>query len=203
MVKSKSKFDRFLDWGFGGDVDKGMEQIAFGAQMFGAASKFIGAKYQGKSQQSALRYQSQLAEINQAGANLQGDSIRMAGERAIGAVTRKAGEIKGLQRARLGASGIGMESKSALDVMNRSDFMKELDAIEILKNAVSQEGQARMGATNFAMASNIFSSTANQVNPTRSAAGSLIGDAGGVASKWFYLNKARSGAFGGNTTITG
>jgi hypothetical protein len=185
-----SKTKDFLNWAFDDDIDGGMADVAFGAQIFGAASKFIGSKYQAKAQQSSMAYQSQLADINQQNLNLQADSIRLAGERQIGQVTRRAGDIKGLQRARLGASGIAMDSQSALDVMNRSDILKEIDAIEILKNAVAKEGATRMGATNYAMSSNTYATAASNINPNRGALGGLMADASTVASQWYYLKKS-------------
>lgn len=197
-----SKFQNFLDWSFGGDISGGLEKLAFGAQLYGAGSKFLGTRYQAKAQQSQLAYQSQLAQINRDSANLQADSIRMAGQRQIGAITRRAGDIKALQRARLGASGIALDSASAIDVMTRSDLMKELDAIEILKNAVAKEGAARMGATNFDMAANTYAQASSQMSPTRAAGGGFLSDSITVASNWYYLKNAQTGALGGNTTLT-
>lgn len=171
--------------------------------VFGAVNSAIGSYYQAKSaeyqfesQASNLAFQADMAQINQRRAEFQAYTIMEAGQRQIGAVTMRAGQVKGSAKASMAARGIQLGVGSAAETIATTDLMKEIDALTINTNRVRAAEETRMQAVNYGTqaamldvsAANALGS-ASTISPFGSAATSLLGSASNLSSAWYQNRK--------------
>lgn len=182
-------------------------QLGLGMQAIGAITGAIGSFYSSKAAISSLRFQSEMASINAdiarinaKGYELNAQSMLDQGQRQIGQLTMRAGQMKSAQRVALAANGVDVGVGSAAEIVASTDIMKEIDKNTIEANAVRAAWgyrQQAVGAQAQAASLNnealMRNATAKGVSPTGSAFNSLLGSAGGVASSWYQMNKL--GAF--------
>ncbi len=176
-------------------------------QVGGIASSTVGSYYSAESQASSLQFQSdmsginaRIADINSRIAELGAQSELMKGERQVGALTMKAGQVKSSQRAAMAANGIDLGEGNAAEVQASTDIMKEIDANTLQANAVrSAWGYRTQGMNAEIQASNLRSdallkgASADTISPFASAATSLLGGAGGVANSWYNYQRNKEG----------
>lgn len=160
------------------------------AGLAGMASSAIGSFYSAKSQKSSLKFQAAMAEINAQLAESSAQQAMYRGEREVGALTLKAGMLKGRQRVALAANGVDLGTGSAAEIQASTEVMKEIDSNTIKSNAVMEAWGHRTQSVNARNESLMARSTAGGISPFGSAVGSLLGSAGQVASSWYSLNKA-------------
>ena len=158
-------------------------------QTFGAVSSAVGSYYSASAQQSTLKSQATLADTNARIAELGAQSTLMQGQRQIGALTLKAGQLKSSQRAAMAANGIDLGVGSAAEVQASTDIMKEIDSNTLEANAVRSAWGYRSQAVNFQNEALTKRATAGAINPIGSMASSLIGAAGSVASSWYTRSR--------------
>lgn len=166
-----------------------MGALGLTSMIGGALNSAIGSYYASRSQASTLKFQAQMAEINARLSESAAQNAMYRGQRESGALTLKAGQLKGRQRAAMAANGVALGEGSAAEIMASTDTMKEMDANTLASNAVLEAWGYRtqgMNATNEAL---MARATAGGISPFGSAAGSLLGSAGQVASSWYSLNK--------------
>ena len=65
------------------------------------------------------------------------------GQKRVGAVTMKYGQVKGAQRARLAANRVGLGDGSAAELQASTDLMKEIDALTISADATANPSATR------------------------------------------------------------
>lgn len=177
-----------------------MGTLSMYASLAGMASSAIGSFYSAKSQKSSLKFQADMAEINAKLAETSAQGAMLRGEREVGALTLKAGMLKGRQRVALAANGVDLGVGSAAEIQASTEIMKEIDANTIKSNAVMEAWGHRTQSVNSRNEGLMARSTASGISPFGSAAGSLLGNAGQVASQWYSLSKA--GAVYGFSPIT-
>lgn len=193
---------QFTNWFSSNEATQTFKSLSFIGSVAGGISSAIGARYRTKSLISQYGYQAQLAKIDQASANLAAESELLAGNRQIGALTRKVGQIKGAQRARLAASGVSLQSGSAQDILNSTDVMKELDKQNIFISAVGRAGAARMRGVASGSRATGYQTAADYLSPGRATVSSLLGSFGSIADSWYKLSAARSGTNYTGPTVT-
>lgn len=154
--------------------------LAIATQAAGAASQTVGSWYSAKSQQSSLALQADLADIN-------AQQALLSGQRETQRARLATAGLKSRQRAAMAANGVDLGSGSALNVLTSTDLLGEIDANTIESNAIQAAWGYRTQASQ-------ARSQAKAISPFASAASTLIGGAGQVASSWYSFNKA--GAFG-------
>lgn len=170
-------------------------QFGLGMQATSALMGVVGSFYAAKAQKSALQTQAELDRINAQIAESGAQSALLAGQAETGRITLKAGQVKGAQRAALAANGVDLSTGNAAETVATTDLMKEIDKNQAEVNAVRSAWGYRTQATNYLNDAAMKSSAAGSISPAGSAAMSLLGGAGQVASSWYSLNK--SGAFKG------
>lgn len=161
-------------------------------QVGGAATSAIGSYFGAATNKINLQSQADTAESNARIAELGAQSALMQGQQQVGALTLKAGQIKGSQRASLAANGVDLGVGSAAEIQASTDIMKEIDANTLTANAVRSAWGYRTQAVNFENEALTKRATAGAISPFGSAAGSLLGSAGSVSSSWYALNKSRA-----------
>lgn len=173
--------------------------LAVSGAITGAIGSFYAAQSQQialKSQASALKFQARIADINARGAEFGAQQTLLAGERAIGTYTMRAGQQKASAEASMAARGIDVSTGSAAQVRASMDLVKQIDVININANAVRQAEAQRIQAANYKVqatmsgvsASNLQAS-ASSISPWAASFTSLLGGATAVAQNW--ANSAR------------
>jgi hypothetical protein len=165
----------------------------------GMATSAIGAYYAAKTQQYQLEsqaltndFQKSMSELNAKNAEFTAQTILESGQRQIGAVTMRAGNVKGAARASMAARGIQAGVGSAADVIATTDLMKEVDVNTINARSVQAAEAQRMAAVNSqnqAMMAGVSADNARMgastINPFMASTGSLLGSASTVASAYY------------------
>lgn len=164
-------------------------QISVLGSLFGAVSGTIGSYYNAKAQASAMEHSARMASINAQISELGAQMALKQGEQQVGMLTMKAGRIKSAQRAAMAANGIDLGVGSAAEVTASTDLMKEIDANTIMANAMQSAWGYRTQAMNYQNEALTKSAYADSVSPLSSAAGTLLGNAGQVASQWYAFKK--------------
>ena len=163
---------------------------AMALQLGGILSGVAGSFYSAKSQRSSLKFAADMAKINARIAETGAQSVLAQGEREAGALALRYGQMKGSQRAAMAANGVDLGSGSAAEIQASTDLLKETDLNTIQANAVRSAWGYRLQATNYENSALVGEATAGGISPGASAATSLLGGAGAVASSWYRLGKS-------------
>jgi hypothetical protein len=102
--------------------------LSGGATLYGASADAEAARAQGE-------YQKEVADTNARIADVQATDAITRGEKDANLVGRKTKEIVGAQRAALGASGVDVNSGSAVDVQSDTKARGAADELTIRNNA--------------------------------------------------------------------
>lgn len=187
----------------------GLAQASLFSQIGGAATSAIGGYFGAATQQANLRGSAAMADanariatVNARTAELGAQSVLQQGQQQIGALTLKAGQLKGTQRTALAANGVDLGEGNAAEILASADFMKEIDVNTLTANAIrsawgyrTQGLNAQTQAMNFTNQANAARAERKAISPLAVTGTSLLGSAGSVASSWYQLNK--SGALDG------
>lgn len=158
----------------------------------GTATAISGQMQQAEAQANAMRYQAQVAQNNQKIGQQLADRATAAGESQVQAQRLKTAAAIGGIKAHQSASGLDINSGSAVDVQSTAAEMGELDALTIRNNAAMQAynyklqgaGYGATAALNMAGAQN--AQNAGNLN----AFTSLAGGASNIADKWIKYQNA-------------
>lgn len=167
--------------------------VGAGLQAMGALTGAIGSFYSAKTQASALRFQSDMASINARIAELGAQSALNRGQKQIGSLTLRAGQLKGSQRAAMAANGIDLGTGSAAETLASTDFMKESDALTINMNSVMDAIGYRTQGVNAGNQALMARATADAIGPFGAMTSSLMGSAGSVAGSWYRYSRTKEG----------
>mgnify|MGYP001609738091 CR=1 FL=1 len=159
-------------------------------QIGGMATSAIGSYFSAATQKATLKGQAAVADINARISELGAQSALYQGQQQVGALTLNAGRLKSSQRAAMAANGIALGVGSAAEIQASTDIMKEIDMATVESNAVRDAFGHRTQAMNFENEARTKRATAGAISPFGSAASSLLGSAGTVASSWYSLNNA-------------
>lgn len=176
------------------DVSSGFDLGNFGqlGQIGGAALRAFGAYSAEEGRRSSYRYSAEAARASAEIARWQAADALQRGEQTKVALGVKTGKLKGSQRASLAARGIDIGEGSALDILTSTDYMYQSDIATATTNAEREAWGHRMRAQNYQREAGYFEDAAEGVSPFASAAGSLLTDAGRVASSWYRLADSMS-----------
>mgnify|MGYP003479613917 FL=1 len=151
----------------------------------GALSGAIGSFYSAKVAKINLEGQAFIADTNARIAELGAQSVLNQGQQEIGRVTMQAGRVKSAQRVALAANGVDLGEGNAAELQASTDIMKEIDRNTVEANAVRSAWGYRTQAVNSQNDALIKRATADTISPFGSAATSLLGSAGNVATSWY------------------
>lgn len=172
------------------DISSGPDLGLFGqlSQIGGAAVRAFGAYGAEDGRRASYRYSAESARANAEIANWQAAESLRRGEQTKVALGIKTGKLKGSQRASLAARGIDIGEGSALDILTSTDYMYQTDIATATTNAEQEAWGHRMRARNYQREAGYFEDAAEGTSPFAAAAGSLLTDAGRVASSWYRLS---------------
>jgi hypothetical protein len=164
-------------------------QAGLGFSVAGMVSGAFGSYFAASSQRTLLNAQAEIAEINARVAESQARTELLAGQRREQASRLSTAQLKSSQRTALAANGVDLGEGSAVELQTSTDLMGEIDANTIHANAVRSAWGYRTQATNSTNDAIMRRGAAAGISPGMSAASSLLGSAGTVASSWYRLKK--------------
>lgn len=142
----------------------------------GLAIAAIGAAVSAKSAYDTQKVNNAVAKNNEAMAEQRAQEIQAQGERDAQAANRQAREVMGAQRAAYAARGLDLNVGTPGDVIAQTDFFGQSDAAMARDNARKNAWATRAYGVN---------ATAGNSSPWGAAGGSLLGNAGAVAKRWY------------------
>ena len=171
-------------------LGSGLNSIMLGASIGqaigGIYSAFVGAKTSAYVQKKQAQIAQDNAEIMRMGA----ETAYRQGEQKVAQITRRAGQLKGAQRARYAANGVALGVGNVAEVATNTDLDKEMDVWTAKFNAMqaawgynrkSLEYGAQSGALRTMSGAN------NSLAPV-AALGAGLSGATQVASNWYMYN---------------
>ena len=175
-------------------VIAGVANVALAAgAIAGVAGGVVGgisSYQQGKQQQAYYNYQAQVAEENAKIANSNAALERQQGIEEARLQRIKTAQAIGSQQTAMAANGVDVTQGTALDVIEDTAAMGELDALQTRYNYERKAIQYEQQANNFQSQSNldiIAGQNAYSAGKMNALASGIDGvaKAGSVASKWF------------------
>ncbi len=165
-----------------------MQALALGAMVGSTVLSTTSAYQQGQVAKEAAKNSAQMAEYAAQ------DAARR-GEEDAAAIQRKGAALKSAQQASLAAKGLDLRYGTAADMQDQTDFFTQSDAATARDNARREAWNTRaQGRQRLALGQ------ADAMNAQYQAAGSLLGGAGQVASKWYaYTTPPRTPSQSGFT----
>lgn len=173
---------------------------SLGVQGAGAVASAAGAMFSASAQKMGLKLDATLSRIN---ADKARDNAREAiaqGYQQEIDQRLQTGQIKGAERAAMGANNVDLTTGSALNRLVSTDYMGEADAQTIRLNAARAAMGYRDQATNYDIRSTLDKGSAAGISPFLTGATSLLGSAVGIAGSWYGMKEA--GAFGSSKMIS-
>lgn len=140
------------------------------------------------AQKRAAAYQAQVAVNNQTVAEANAKNAIAVGDTRADAKQEQTAQMLGAERAGLAASGVELDSGSALRLQEDTSRLGAIDTGTIRNNAAREAYTYRVQAQNFGMAK-----SQDQDAGTLDAFGSVLSGASSVAGKWDAYKRA--GAF--------
>jgi len=156
------------------------------AGIAGTAVSTMGAIKQGQAQSSAADYQSQVAKQNQRLATQKAQWAAAAGNADLEQQGLKQRAAMGAIRAGQAASGVDINTGSALDVQSSAAELGELNALTINSNTARQVYGYRVEGVNYGGEAQMLEAQSKQAaaGGYLSGFGSLLGGASAVGSQY-------------------
>ncbi len=164
-------------------------------QAIGVGLSAMSAYSQSQAKQNQYAYQAAMARNNQTAANYAADSTRKKGKIVEQQHRIRVGQLKDKQKTSLAASGVEVDSGSALDILADTAEMGEWDAQMIRHNTMMKVWEHQLAANNAGAQAGLYSNAASNQSPLLAGLTTLVSGAGSVASKWY----SRGGSFGGGS----
>lgn len=122
---------------------------------------------------------------NQIMAEYAAQDAERRGEDAAVAAGRRASQVRGAQRAALGARGLDLESGTAAEIQDQTDFFGQTDVATARNNGRREAWSDRAQG-----AAARFSGDSAQQQSQLAAASTILGSAGKVAGSWYSASSA-------------
>jgi len=171
--------------------------------IIGTGMSAIGAYNSAQAQAASARYQAQVAQNNATIAEQNAVYTKQAGNSAAVDASLRARAALGARVAGQAASGIDVNSGSALDAQETEREVGVLNTERVVNNADLQAYGYRSQQSNFAAQAGLLNAQANQYSSSAlpAAFGTLLNGASSVGNN--FLKLSNSGAFGSTPTWNG
>jgi transposase len=168
------------------------------ASVAGTAVSFIGQMQQGEANAAAARYQAAVARNNQIISEQNAIVETQKGQQMEAAKREQTAQATSMQRARLAAAGVALDSGSPVRIQEDIASLGELDALTIRNNAARAAYGYRSQGLNYAAQAGLDDMRSQNVSTagTLGAFSSLIGGASSVSDKWLRFRNAGIDGFG-------
>ena len=150
----------------------------------GTGISAIGQARQASAQRNQAQYQARVAENNAITANRLADDSLQRGQIEEQRNRQQTRQLQGRQTAALAASGVDVQSGSALDIVSDTAALGEIDALTIRDNASREAWQRRVQAQEFTNQGALFSAEAAATS-SLAPVGTILTGVGGIADRWW------------------
>lgn len=168
--------------------------LSLATQAFGTGMSTVGAIASGNMQQSTLRSQARIAEINATLADSAARAELFASEREQNQIYLRGSQLKAAQRSAYAGRGIDIGVGTPVDVANSTDYITQVDANTARANGIQAAWGRRIEAGNYRAQARSARAEASSISPLLSGATTLLSGASQVAQSWYSFS--RVGAFG-------
>lgn len=158
-------------------------------QAAGAVSSTVGSFFSSQGQKSALKSQAAIADINAKLAELTAQSATRSGQLEEQKTRLATANLKGKQRAAMGANGVDLGSDSAVNILTTTDTMGEIDANTVAANAARAAWGHRVQGMNYTNEAIGARATAKSINPMMAAGTTALTSFGNVGMSAYKLGK--------------
>ena len=158
--------------------------ISIVATGLGTAVSALGAARHASAQRNQAQYQARVAENNAITANRLAEDSIQRGRIEEQRNRQQTRQLQGRQTAALAASGVDVQSGSALDVISDTAALGEIDALTIRDNASREAWQRRVQAQEFTQQGALFSAEAASTS-SLAPVGTILTGVGGIADRWW------------------
>jgi type IV secretory pathway TrbL component len=167
----------------------------------GAAISAAGTVMGGIAQHNAAAYQAQVASNNSIIAQQNATRAEQAGFASAENQSRKNAAMVGKIKASQAASGIDVNTGSAVDVQAGERETGQLETETVFQNDLLKAYGYRTQATNFQAESELDTAKSEEAIPAAalSATGGLLSSASGIGGKWGNPSIPANGLFGGGS----
>jgi hypothetical protein len=148
-----------------------------GAQATTLALSAVGTAVSAVGAYNQASVQRQVANNNAQVAEWQAQDAQRRGETEAAAVQRRAAAFKSSQRVSLASKGLDLNSGTAADLQDETDFFGQIDTDTTRNNARKEAWALRAQRAN-------FQAEAAASRPWMAAGGTLLSGAGQVADRW-------------------
>lgn len=162
-------------------------------QMVGVAAQTGAAYAQSTATRNAYNVQEKVARNNAQIAEWQAQDAAARGARNEQMSRLKTAQLAGTQRARLAANGVSLTEGSALNILDDTAYMGELDAQAIRDNTSKEVWGQRTQAQNLRDEAALFGYRADAESPLLATASTFLTAGGRVADKWFPPKTKKTG----------
>lgn len=152
----------------------------------GAIMQMRGQQQQAQAQRASADYNAAVQRNNAVLANQQAQDAVERGRVDESRHRRQVQQLKGRQTAALAASGVDVNSGSALDTLGDTAVMGEIDALQIRDNASREAWRYRVEANSANNQAGLFDLQRRNVQGASVAP--LIGAVGSVGDKWYQYS---------------
>jgi hypothetical protein len=169
--------------------------LALAAGIAGAGISAAGAVEQGQATANAANYNAQVASNNATIATQNAAYATSAGQTQAATKSLQGAAAGGRIKAAQAASGIDVNSGSAVNVQQSQRETSKLDTETVLNNAELKAYGYRSNATGFQAQSGLETAEAEQapIGADIGAAGGLLGSASSLGLKWSQAGSPGSG----------
>lgn len=164
--------------------------LALGLGAVGAGVSAVGTIAQGQATANAAHYSAQVAQNNAKIAEQNAEYSTNAGQAHAAASSLKSAATGGRIRATQAASGVDVNTGSAVDVQESQRELGKLDTETVLNNAELQAYGYRTQAANFKSQAELDELKADQapIGAALGAGGGLLSDASSLGWKWSQIS---------------
>lgn len=176
----------------------GIETLAIAGLVAGAAGagvSALGAQQSGQASKAAYTYQAQVAQNNKIIADRNAQYALQTGETEAQIMGMKTGQNLGTAKTVQAASGLDVNSGSALEAREQIASMGSFDEMMIRSNAQRKSYAAKVEGTNQQAQADISMMAGRQAETAGNtgAFSSLLGGASSVSDKWMKFKAAGVG----------
>lgn len=157
---------------------------------FGAISSY----QQAQGQKDMARYNASVSAANAKVAEFKAQSAEDNALRDAEEVGRRQAAIRGKQRASFAANGLDLESGSPASVLEATDYYGLQDQATAVNNGGQQAWSLRTQRDGYQADAQMQSARARSISPFGAAAGSLLGSAAKLSSKWIDNTPTTTGS---------
>lgn len=162
-------------------LPQSMQGYGTAIQASGAGLEATGAYFDAKINKALLKSKAGVADINARLTDLSADSAMEAGRTTKAKSDLEYGAMKARQKTGMAANMLDLGSTGSQNILNSTDYLKEVDSDIVMANAAKQAWGLRMDATNQRNDALGLRAEAKGMNPWMSAAKSLLGSASRTA----------------------